>query len=79
MRDRKLSGVKINDDFHKLSADKGIFEIGPKTAEIDRGGSRSPPQPWQGLPDVNLIRVKLYLLLFDLLSWNENTLVQSLK
>ena len=43
VRDRKLSGVKINDDFHKLSADKGIFEIGPKTAEIDRGGSRSPP------------------------------------
>ena len=64
MRDNKLSGVKINDDFHKLSADKGIFEIGPKTAEIDRGAPGAPPQPWQGLPDVNLIRVNMAVMPF---------------
>ena len=43
MNDRKLSEVKINDDFHKLSPDKGILKIGPQTAEIGRGGLEEPP------------------------------------
>ena len=34
MNDRKLPMGKINDDFHKLSPDKGILKIGPLMAEL---------------------------------------------
>ena len=45
MNDRKLLMIKINDDFHKLSPDKGIFKIGSQTAEILADGLPEPPLP----------------------------------
>ena len=67
MNDRKLSEVKINDDFHKLSPDKGILKIGPQMAEIGRGAQGAPPH-LASLSDVMSIRVKYLMPLMK--SWD---------